>query len=93
MRWFGQQGLKQFYEQYANVTNVLLGNTASYEMSVLDAVEPTICVVSADGGLCQDAKLVELLNRIQADKDVAAFFISDSGSADISQVQANLSQI
>jgi hypothetical protein len=93
MGWFGQKGLKQFYEQYANVTNVLLGTTASYEMSVLDAVEPTIRVVSAIGGLCQEAKLVDLICRIQADKDVGAFLHSESGSADISQVQENLSQI
>jgi hypothetical protein len=93
MGWFGQKGLKHFYEQYANVTNVLLGNTASYEMSVLDAVEPTIRVVSAIGGLCQEAKLVDLINRIQRDKDVDAFLHSESGSADIGQVQTNLSQI
>jgi hypothetical protein len=93
MGWFGQKGLKQFYEQYANVTNVLLGNTASYEMSVLDAVEPTIRVLSAIGGLCQQAKLVDLISRIQADKDVDAFLHSESGSVDVGQVQANLSQI
>lgn len=93
MNWFGREGLKQFYEQYSNVTNVLLGNTASYEMSVLSAVEPTVRVVSAVGGLHQEPTVADLLNELQAHKDVIAFIESGAGPADIVQVQTNLSQI
>ena len=28
--WFGEDGLKRFYEEHNNVTNVLLGNSASF---------------------------------------------------------------
>ena len=59
MKWFGKEGLKQFYEQYANVTNVLLGTAASYEMSLLDAVEPTVRVISAVGGFLDKATIVD----------------------------------
>jgi len=45
MKWFGDDGLKRFYEEHGNVTNVLLGNTASYEMTVLDALEPVSSIV------------------------------------------------
>jgi hypothetical protein len=93
MNWFGREGLKQFYEQYSNVTNVLLGNTASYEMSVLSAVEPTVRVVSAVGGLHQEPTVAGLLNELHAHKDVVAFFESGAGPTDIVQVQTNLSQI
>lgn len=44
--WFGEDGLKRFYEEYGNVTNVLLGESASYEMSLLDCVEPVVRLLS-----------------------------------------------
>jgi hypothetical protein len=36
---------------------------------------PTIPFVSAVGGLCQEAKLVELLNKTQADTDRDAILL------------------
>jgi hypothetical protein len=94
MNWFGgKEGLKRFNEQYANVTNVLLGNTASYEMSVLDAVEPTVRVISAVSAFSREEMVSGLLNRLRMNDSVMSFVSSGSGAADIMQVQSNLSQI
>lgn len=93
MNWIGKDGLKQFYEQYSNVTNVLLGNTASYEMSVLSAVEPTVRVISAVGDFRQETNVSRLLNGLEANKDVASFLESGSGRDDIAQVQTNVTHI
>jgi hypothetical protein len=92
MNWFGREGLKRFYAEYNNCTNVLLGNTASYEMSVLYALQPTIRAVSLIGSLHGETSLGAFLDALQASSDVKK--CSQGGaSSDLNQVQSNLSQI
>jgi hypothetical protein len=92
MNWFGREGLKTFYAEYNNCTNLLLGNTASYEMSVLYALQPTIRAVSLIGSLQGETSLGAFLDALQASSDVKK--CSHGGaSSDLNQVQSNLSQI
>jgi hypothetical protein len=92
MNWFGKEGLKRFYAEYNNCTNVLLGNTASYEMSVLDALQPTIRAISLIGSLQDAMDIRTLFESLRASSDVKK--CSQGGvSSDLDQVQSNLSQI
>ena len=49
MKWFGKEGLQQFYAEFSNTTNKLL--FASFESSVLDSLEPTVRFLSHVGSL------------------------------------------
>lgn len=60
-RWFGKKGLSTFYKQYENVTNVL-NQKQSYEMAVLDRLEPTIQCISAVGDNLQCDRVATLLH-------------------------------
>jgi hypothetical protein len=92
MNWFGREGLKRFYAEYNNCTNVLLGNTASYEMSVLYALQPTIRAVSLIGSLQSETSLGAFLGSLQSSSDIKKCSHGGS-SSDLNQVQSNLSQI
>ncbi len=62
--WFGKKGLSTFYQEFENVTNVL-NQQQSYEMEVLNRLEPTMQCISAVGGNLQCdsvATLLEILN-------------------------------
>ena len=52
MKWFGVEGLKQFYKEYSNVTNQLLfASRESFESNILDTLEPTVRLLSFVGDL------------------------------------------
>jgi hypothetical protein len=92
MEWFGEEGLKRFYEEYGNVTNVLLGDSASYEMSLLDAMEPAMRLVSAIGNLRETTNMLVLFERFTANQDIVIGMNGSIGQ-DIRQVHSRLSEI
>jgi len=84
MKWFGKEGLKRFYQEYENVTNMFLGDSASYEISVLDSLEPC----------------VRCLSPLSHDEDSMALFVKTVNASiesisrnDFEVVQRNVSSI
>ena len=60
MKWFGKDGLQQFYSEFNNVTNQLLfASTESFESTVLDSLEPTVRFLSVVGSLLDEVQLKE----------------------------------
>ena len=55
MKWFGKDGLQQFYSEFNNTTNKLL--FATYESNVLDSLEPTVCFLSHVGSLYEECDM------------------------------------
>jgi hypothetical protein len=92
MQWFGEDGLKRFYVEYGNVTNVLLGNSKSYEMSVLDALEPTMRLVSTLGSLRGINVMLVLLTTLSENEDVRDS-LGESMARDMRQVHNRISEI
>ena len=94
MEWFGEEGLKLFYEEYGNVTNVLLGDAeSSYEMSMLDTMERVMRVVSAMGSLRESSSSIfTLFEKCASHEDIDIGL--KGGIADpIRQVHEKLSEI
>ena len=75
MQWFGGDGLARFFEEYNNVTNSLLGNSDSYEMSVLHALMAAVRALSAVGGAKDLSSVASVLSYLKAHKDLAAVSI------------------
>jgi hypothetical protein len=92
MEWFGEEGLKRFYEEYGNVTNVLLGESVSYEMSLLDSLVPVVRLISTLGKFRSSKNMRTFFKRCQANDDVAAS-LSSSTLDNIRQVYDKLSEI
>jgi hypothetical protein len=92
MEWFGDEGLKRFYEEYGNVTNVLLGDSASYEMSLLDAMEPAMRLISAIGNLRETTNMLVLFESFTANQDIVHGLNGGIGQH-IRQVHSKLSEI
>jgi hypothetical protein len=92
MEWFGEEGLKRFYEEYGNVTNVLLGESVSYEMSLLDSLVPVVRLISTLGKFRSSKNMRTFLKRCLANDDVAAS-LSSSTIDNIRQVYDKLSEI
>jgi hypothetical protein len=92
MKWFGDEGLKRFYEEYGNVTNVLLGDSASYEMSLLDAMEPAIRLISAIGNLRETTNMMLLFGSFTANQDIV-LGLNGGIVQHIRQVHSKLSEI
>merc|ERR1712194_971548 len=67
--WFGGDGLKTFYEEYTNVSNVFKSNT-SFESEVLDRLEPTMRAISAVGGALGCCSVANLLEILQDNVDI-----------------------
>ena len=91
MLWFGEEGLKRFYKEYENITNVMVGSTASYEMSVLDSLGPVVRIVSPIGCLVKETKLNSLLNNLLSQKHL--FEQLQTSDHDVAEVQKNVSLI
>lgn len=69
--WLGSDGLKRFYSEYGNVTNCLLGDAESYEMSLLDTMEATMRVVSAIGTVgTSSTSIQELFENCENHQDI-----------------------
>ena len=84
MKWSGKEGLKRFYQEYENVTNMFLGGSVSYEISVLDSLEPC----------------VRCLSPLSHDEDSMALFLKTVNASiesislkDFEVVQRNVSSI
>jgi hypothetical protein len=92
MGWFGEVGLKRFYSEHSNVTNVLLGNSVSYEMSILDSMEPSIRLVSTLAGYTHLEQMQTLLAELRSNDDVIN---ASRGNimTDFRQVHTRLSEI
>ena len=94
MKWFGKDGLKQFYKEYNNVTNVLLsGDKSSFEMSVLDCLESIARYYSEIGNLTNADTLNEFLTSIKDLKLVKDTKIRLKFSTDLHSVQESISSI
>ncbi|CAB9513446.1 protein ligase RNF213 (Partial), partial [Seminavis robusta] len=93
MDWFGKAGLQRFYREHENVTNVLLGNVSNeHYLNVLSALEPTVRVLSALGGLQAEGSLLQLLKRISGSSDINRW-IGGAAKDNLEQVQESLSLI
>jgi hypothetical protein len=69
--WFGKKGLGSFYEEFANVTNVIK-HKQSFEMAVLDRLEPTIRCLSAVGDSLQCDRISSFLQTLDGVSDLKA---------------------
>lgn len=93
-KWFGKDGLNNFYEEYRNVTNTRAGlGEDSYEMKVLDSFEPAIRYVSAVGELKLCENFNELLQSIQTNIDITKEVESGNKFAEITTSQTNILKI
>jgi hypothetical protein len=93
MEWFSDEGLKRFYEEYSNVTNVLLGGSGSYEMSLLDSMEPVVRLFSAIGKFKESHTISALFENFENSVDIFATVNDTSISNHIHQVHDRLSEI
>ena len=62
---FFELGLKHFYKEHDNVTNMFVGDSASFEMSVLDSLEPCVRCLSFIGALQDVASMQDFLNFLE----------------------------
>jgi hypothetical protein len=69
--WFGKKGVRDFYQEFGNVTNVIK-HKQSFEMAVLDRLEPTINCISAVGGNLQCDRVATLLQSLDEKSDIKA---------------------
>jgi hypothetical protein len=92
-QWFGDEGLKRFYNEYGNVTNVLLGNSASYEMALLDILEPIVRLYSAVGKVKEALTIKDLLEKFDNESDILSAINEESFKNNLPQVHARLSEI
>ena len=93
MEWMGEDGRKLFNDQFANVTNVLLGDSESYEMSLLDSLDPVIRLVSALGIVClEQSSVADLFAACVANKDIGGS-LAENVEIGIRQVHSKLSEI
>lgn len=86
--WFGTKGLSNFYKEYENVTNSF-NQKQTFEMAVLDRLEPTIQCISAVGGNLQCDRVATLLQILDSKK---SDFSHQSITA-MRQVQENICKI
>lgn len=91
--WMGDEGLKRFYEEYNNVTNVLLGQTQSYEMSLLTSVEPVVRIISMVGKCKHSKTTLELFRSFERSKDICAAVVDGVLRNHFHQVHGKLSEI
>ena len=81
MNWFGEEGIKQFYDEYGNVTNFLLfSNSESFEHVVLDALEPSVRFLASLGGHLSEPCLKNFNSSIRS-------FLSEK---DLTRIEENL---
>jgi hypothetical protein len=70
MKWFGEKGQTLFNEMYENVTNVLLADSESMEMAILDCLEPTIRLLNFVWNLAKEVSVVNMLQHIKSNADI-----------------------
>ena len=85
--WFGKKGLSTFYQEFENVTNVL-NQKQSYEMEVLNRLEPTMQCISAVGGNLQCDRVATLLENLNAND-----YFSHQNIAAMRMIQENICKI
>jgi hypothetical protein len=93
MEWFSDEGLKRFYEEYSNVTNILLGGSGSYEMSLLDSMEPIVRLFSAIGKFKESHTICALFENFENCVDIFATVNGTRITNHIHQVHDRLSEI
>jgi hypothetical protein len=92
MDWIGREGIKRFHDEYANVTNVLLGNTETYEMAVLDSLGAIIPAVALLASLTDTESMAKLFDHVERNEHIARCLV-DGDLKDVKQVQCNVSSI
>lgn len=92
MEWMGHEGLKRFYSEYDNVTQVLLGDSESYEMSLLDSMEPCVRVLSVVGGMREVPTVPDFFGKLLDSADVTTAIEQRAGRK-IAQIHGRLSEI
>ena len=85
--WFGKKGLSTFYQEFENVTNVL-NQKQSYEMEVLNRLEPTMQCISAVGGNLQCERVAILLEILNAND-----YFSHQNISAMRMIQENICKI
>jgi len=85
MKWFGE-GLTHFSQEYENVSNILLfGDRSSFEMTLLDALDPVVRSISRLGG----NNFVTLIDFLRYMRQMDRIFIAE----DIELIQNHVSSI
>lgn len=92
MQWIGADGLKRFYKEYDNVTQVLLGDSESYEMSLLDSMEPCVRLLSEIGSMCQVTTLPNFIDKLSQSLEIATA-IEQRAERKLKQIHGRLSEI
>lgn len=87
--WLGCEGIAEFYKQYENVTNVLLGEK-SIESKVLDSLAPAIRFVSFLGEELKNSSFSDVFSKICSNESIAAH---EKLSNDLFIVQTHIVQI
>ena len=67
--WFGEEGLKTFYKEWTNVSNVFKSGQL-FENELLDRLEPTIRIISAVGGELNCSSVESLIHTLQHNRDI-----------------------
>eukprot|EP00978_Attheya_sp_CCMP212_P019245 scaffold53665_cov59-Attheya_sp.AAC.8 len=91
-QWFGEAGMAAFYEEYRTVTNVSLGD-CSFEMTVLDSLEPAICCVSVLGGLLDSIELSSVLLTVRSNHNIKAASVASRSFTELHTTQQHISRI
>lgn len=93
-KWFGKKGLNRFYDEYRNVTNCRAGlGEASFEMNLLDCLEPVVRCVATVEGLKDCADLHEFMITLKEEPDIVKEVESRNRFESISAVQQNIIKI
>jgi hypothetical protein len=90
--WFGEEGLKTFYQEYGNVSNVFTSSQASFENEVLDRLEPTIRLISAVGGGLDCQSIAVFVGVLKEHDDITKTEEMRLVQSNISKVQASCNE-
>jgi hypothetical protein len=91
-QWFGDAGMAAFYEEYRTVTNVSLGD-CSFEMTVLDSLEPAICCISVLGGLLDSIEISSVLLTVRNNHNIKAASVASRSFIELHTTQQHISRI
>lgn len=68
--WFGDEGLKVFYKEYGNVSNMFTSNQESFENEILDRLEPTMRVISSVGEALSCSSVADFIESFKCHNDI-----------------------
>ena len=68
--WFGDEGLKTFYKEYGNVSNMFTSNQESFENEILDRLEPTMRIISFIGEAFNFTSVAEFVETFKCHNDI-----------------------